>query len=140
MNTNARGVVMDAPDDDSAEMRSQLRLVDEVRPHILVNCHGWGNTVGQPPYEGWYRWRDDDPLFEHVVANVPGAATSTEHLLEGLFKLEPYVRDKFGARTGILEINWNFYVRPEGAVVQPSEDDLRARSIEYFRAIATMED
>ena len=138
MNTNACGVIMDSPEDDSAEMRAQLRLVDQVRPRILVNCHGWGNTIGRPPYEGWYRWAGDDPLIDHVAANVRGAATSTEHLLEGLFRLEPYVRDTFGSHAGILEINWNFYVRPDGSVVQPTRDDLRARSIEYFRAIASM--
>ena len=138
MNTNAHGVVMDASADDSLEMRNQLRFVDQVQPRILVNCHGWGNTIGAPPYEGWYRWRGEDALFDHVVANVPGAATSTEHIIDGLFRLEPYVRDKFGAHAGMLEINWNFYVRPDGVIVQPTAEDLRARSIEYFRAIATM--
>lgn len=138
MNTNARGVVMNSPQDDSTEMRSQLRLVDHVRPHILVDCHGWGNTIGRPPYDGWYRWRGEDPLFDHVVSRVPGAATSTEHLLDGLFKLEPYARDKFGTHAGMLEINWNFYVRPDGVLVQPTADDLRVRSIEYLRAIAAM--
>ncbi|HUT75544.1 MAG TPA: M14 family zinc carboxypeptidase [Armatimonadota bacterium] len=140
MNTNARGVVMDALDDDSVEMRNQLRLADQVTPRILVNCHGWGNTIGTPPYEGWYRWRDEDPFFDHVCARVPGAATSTEHLLDGRFRLESYVREKFAAHAGILEINWNFYVKHEGSVVQPTIEHLRARSIEYFRAIATMED
>jgi len=150
MNTNARGVIMDSPQDDSVEMRNQLRLVDQVRPRILVNCHGWGNAIGKPPYEGWYRWRDDDPFFDHVVSRVPGAATSTDrrrrtaHFLDGAFRLESYVREKFGAHAGrcaacgMLEINWNFYVRPDGSVVQPTYDDLRARSIEYLRAIATM--
>jgi len=140
MNTNAHGVIMDSPEDDSAEMRNQLRLVDQVRPHILVNCHGWGNTIGAPPYDGWYRWRDADPFFDHVVSQVPGAATSTDHFLDGLFRLEPCVRDKFGTHAGMLEINWNFYVKPDGSVVQPTIDDLRARSIEYFRAIASMEE
>jgi hypothetical protein len=138
MNTNARGVIMNSPDDDSAEMRCQLRLADHARPHIFVDCHGWGNTIGRPPYDGWYRWKGEDPLFDHIVARVPGAATSTEHLLDGLFRLEPYCREKFGSHAGILEINWNFYVRPDGSVVQPTIEDLRARSSEYFRAIATM--
>jgi len=140
MNTNARGVIMDSPGDDSVEMRNQLRLVDRVRPRILINCHGWGNTIGRPPYDGWYRWRGEDPLFDHVVARVPGAATSTEHLLDGLFRLEPYVREKFGSHAGLLEINWNFHVKPDGSVVQPTIDDLRARSIEYFRAIGVFEE
>jgi hypothetical protein len=140
MNTNARGAIMDSPEDDSAEMRNQLRLVDRARPHILVNCHGWGNAIGRPPYDGWYRWPGEDPLFDHVAARVPGAATSTDHFLDGLFRLEPYVREKFGAHTGMLEINWNFCLRPDGSLVQPEIDDLRARSIEYFRAIASMED
>ncbi|UCH36386.1 MAG: hypothetical protein JSV65_08535, partial [Armatimonadota bacterium] len=56
----------------------------------------------------------------------------------GLFRLEPHVRDKFGTHCGMLEINWNFRVRPDGSVVQPTADDLRATSIQYLRAIATM--
>jgi hypothetical protein len=139
MNTNARGVIMNSPDDDSAEMRAQLRLVDRARLHILVDCHGWGNTIGRPPYDGWYRRKGEDPLFDHIAARVPGAATSTEHLLDGVFRLEPYVREKFRAHAGMLEINWNFCVRPDGSVVQPTIEDLRARSIEYFRAIAAFE-
>ena len=138
MNTNARGVVMNSPDDDSSEMCAQLRLVDEARPRILVDCHGWGNTIGTPPYEGWYRRRGEDPFFEHVVARVPGAATSTDHFLDDVFRLESHARDRLGAHVGILEINWNYIVRPDGSVAQPTLEDLRARSLEYFRAIATM--
>jgi hypothetical protein len=140
MNSNALGIIMNSPEDDSAEMRAQLGLVDQVRPRILVDCHGWGNTIGTPPYEGWYRQRGEDPFFEHVVARVPGAATSTDHFLDDVFRLESHVRDTFGSHVGILEINWNYYVRPDGSVVQPTIEDLRARSIEYFRAIASMEE
>lgn len=140
MNTNARGVVMNSPNDDSVEMRNQLRLIDHAQPHILVDCHGWGNMIGRPPYDGWYRWSGEDPLFEHVVERVPGAASSTDHFLDHAFRLEPYARDRFACHAGILEINWNFCLKPDGSVAQPTIDDLRARSIQYFRAIASMEE
>jgi hypothetical protein len=140
MNTNARGVVMDGRDDDSAEMRAQLRLVDEARPSILVNCHGWGQATGKPPHDGWYRWDDEDPFFRHVRQRVPGAATSLDSFLTEDFRLEQHVRTEWGAHVGILEINWNFYQQADGKIVQPTIEDLRARSIEYFRAIASMEE
>lgn len=139
MNTNAKGVVMNSPDDRSAEMRAQIGLVDEVRPKVLIDCHGWGNTIGTPPFDGWYRWEGDDPLYDHVVATVPGAATSTEHLMGDLFRLEPYARERYGTHSGMLEINWNYRVRPDGAVARPTLEDLQERSLEYFRAVAGWE-
>ncbi|MCS6859632.1 MAG: M14 family zinc carboxypeptidase, partial [Abditibacteriales bacterium] len=40
MNTNAEGVVMDDPADNSVETRAVLGLMDEMPPHVLINCHG----------------------------------------------------------------------------------------------------
>jgi len=138
MNTNAAGVIMDSPPDDSTETRAMLALIDEIEPHALINCHGWGNRIGAPPHEDLYRWTDDDPLFAYLRAHVPGCSSSgSPHLLADNFRLENHARARFGTECVITELNWNCYVPPDGGPPRlPTRADIEARAVEYFTAIA----
>jgi hypothetical protein len=138
MNTNAAGVVVDDPADNSVETRALLALIDELRPHVLVNCHGWANEQGEPPYEDLYRWTDDDPLFAWLRERVPGCSTSSfPHRLADRFRLECHARERWGTECVITELNWNAYLPPGGGPPRrPAWEDLRARAVEYFEAIA----
>jgi len=138
MNTNAEGVIMDSPSDNSLETRAVLSLIDEVKPHVLVNCHGWGNEWGKPPYEDIYRWTDADALFAYLKTNLPGCSTSgTPHLLEDHFRLESHARPRYGTECIITEINWNCYIPPDGGLPRPPTlKDIQARAVEYFTAIS----
>lgn len=138
MNSNAAGEVMDAATDDSPEMRAVLSVVDEVRPVVLVNCHGWGNEWGQPPYEDIYRWSDEDALFAYLRAHVPGCSSSASpHRLGDQFRLENEARQRWGTECIITELNWNSYLPPEGGPpVRPSRVQIENRAVEYLTAIA----
>jgi hypothetical protein len=132
-------VVVDDPADSSAETLAILGLIDELRPQVLVNCHGWGNEQGDPPYEDLYRWSDDDPLFAWLRKRVPGCSTSSfPHWLADRFRLESHARQRHGTECVITELNWNWYLPPDGGPPRhPTEDDIRARAVEYFEAIAS---
>ncbi|MCC6443811.1 MAG: hypothetical protein IT210_10200 [Armatimonadetes bacterium] len=138
MNSNAQGVVMDSPEDDSPEMAALLSLVDAIKPAVSVNCHGWANEWGSPPYEDVYRWTDEDPLFAYLKANLPGCSTSgAPHLMGDHFRLECYAHPRYGTECIITEINWNCYIPPDGSPARrPSCADIRTRAVEYFEAIA----
>lgn len=138
MNTNAEGTVVDDPADNSIETRALLALIDELRPHVLLNCHGWANEQGEPPYEDLYRWTDADPLFAWLRAEVPGCNTSdAPHWLGDRFRLECHARERYGTECVITELNWNSYLPPDGSPPRrPTWDDLRARAREYFEAVA----
>jgi len=138
MNSNATGTVMDTADDDSPEMRAALALLEEARPVAVVNCHGWGNEWGAPPYEDLYRWSDDDPLFAYLKEHLPGCCTSAgPHYLEDRFRLENEARARFRAECVITELNWNRYVPPGGAPpVRPTRAQIEERAGEYLTAIA----
>lgn len=138
MNSNAEGYVMDDSSDDSRETRAIADLIDDVRPHVFVNCHGWGNRQGVPPYEDVYRFADDDPLYRHLIENVPGCSTSAfPHLLSDSFRLESHARSKYGTHCAIIEPNFNFYMtKPDGTERQPSFEELQKRCMQYAYAIA----
>ncbi len=138
MNTNAAGVVVDDPADDSVETRALLGLLDELQPRVLVNCHGWGNEQGAPPYEDLYRWTDEDPLFAWLRARVPGCnSSSAAHWLADRFRLECHVRPRYGTECVITEQNWNWYVPPSGGPPRhPTRADLEVRVVEYFTEMA----
>jgi hypothetical protein len=137
MNTNGEGIVMDHAPDDSRETRAQLALVDEIRPSVVVNCHGWGNESGRPPHEDVYRWTDEDPLYAYLKAHVPGCSTTAmPHLLVD-FPIEAHARERCGSDCIIVEINWNWFVPADGGPArQPTFADVQARAGEYFAAIA----
>lgn len=138
MNSNAAGQVMDAPTDDSPEMQAALAVVDEFRPAVLVNCHGWGNEWGQPPYEDLYRWTDEDALFAYLRRHVPGCSSSASpHWLGEQFRLENEARQRWGTECLITELNWNSYLPPEGGPpVRPTRAQIESRAVEYLTAIA----
>jgi hypothetical protein len=138
MNSNAAGEVMDTATDDSPEIRAALAVVDEVRPEAVVNCHGWGNEWGQPPYEDVYRWSDEDPLFTCLRAHVPGCSSSASpHLLGEQFRLEHEARRRYGSECIITELNWNSYLPPEGGPpVRPTRAQIERRAVEYLTAVA----
>lgn len=138
MNTNAAGIVMDDPADDSVETQALLGLIDELSPQVLVNGHGWGNESGTPPYEDVYRWTDEDPLFAYLRTHVPGCSTSAfPHWLADRFRVESYARARYGTECVITELNWNWYCPPGGGPPrQPTLEDLQARAVEYFSALA----
>lgn len=138
MNTNAEGIIMDAPSDNSVETRAMLALIEETAPRALINCHGWGNRIGAPPHEDLYRWTDDDPLFAYLRAHVPGCSTSgSPHWLADNFRLESHARERFGTECVITELNWNCYLPPDGGPPRlPTRAEIEARAVEYFMAIA----
>jgi len=140
MNTNAAGTVMDDPADDSVETQALLALIDETQPQVLVNCHGWGNESGAPPYEDVYRWTDEDPLFITLRTHVPGCSTSAfPHWLGDHFRVEGYAREHYGTECVITELNWNWYLPPDGGPPrQPTVGDIQARAVEYFSALAQL--
>lgn len=138
MNTNAEGVIMDSPSDNSAETLAMIALIDEIRPRVLINCHGWGNEVGTCPYEDLYRWTDEDALFAYLREHVPGCSSSgSPHWLADNFRLENYARPRYGTECVITELNWNWYIPPGGGPPrQPTWEDIEARAVEYWEAIA----
>jgi hypothetical protein len=138
MNTNAVGVVVDDPSDNSVETLALLELIDALRPRTLVNCHGWANKQGTPPYEDLYRWTDDDPIFAFLREHLPGCNTSAMgHWLADRFRLECHARERHGTECLITELNWNSYLPPDGGPERlPTLADLQARSVEYFTAIS----
>jgi hypothetical protein len=138
MNTNAEGVVMDDPSDNAIETLAILDLIDELHPRVLINCHGWGNEQGTPPYEDIYRWTDEDALFAYLRTRVPGCSTSKfPHWLADRFRLECHARERYGTECIITELNWNCYVPPDGSPPRlPTLEDIQARAVEYFTAIA----
>jgi hypothetical protein len=138
MNTNAAGVVVDDPADNSVETLAVMALIDELRPQVLVNCHGWGNELGEPPYEDLYRWTDGDPLFAWLRERVRGCSTSSApHWLDDRFRLECHARRQYATECAITELNWNCYLPPDGGPPRrPTLEEIRARAGEYFEAIA----
>jgi hypothetical protein len=138
MNSNAAGIVMGKRGDDSIESAMVLALIDELQPHVMINCHGWGNEVGVPPYEDVYRFSDDDPLFVHLRANVPGCSSSgNPHLFRDDFCLENHACGRFGTHCAITEVNYHWYIPPGGGAPRhPTTADLQARIHEYLHAIA----
>jgi hypothetical protein len=139
MNTNAAGTVMDTATDDSPEMQAALAVLDATRPVAVINCHGWGNEQGSPPYEDLYRWSDIDPLFAFLRAHLPGCNTSSSpHLLGDNFRLETEAKACYGAECIITELNWNAYVPPEGGPpCRPTRAQIEQRAVEYWAAIAS---
>jgi hypothetical protein len=138
MNSNAAGTIMDSPADNSPETLALLALVDAIRPQVMVNCHGWGNEVGTRPHEDLYRWTDEDGLFAYLWAKVPGcSSTGSPHWLADHFRLESHARAQYDTACTITELNWNWYIPPEGGPArQPTWEDIEARAIAYFTAIA----
>lgn len=138
MNTNAEGVIMDSPSDNSIETQAMLTLIDDIQPHVMVNCHGWGNEVGERPHEDLYRWTEEDPLFATLRTHVPGCSSSgSPHWLADHFRLENHARARFGTECVITELNWNWYLPPDGGPPRhPTRADIEARAVEYFTAIA----
>jgi hypothetical protein len=139
MNTNAAGAVVGTSAAPCAEMDALTRWALDVRPAVWINAHGWGNQLGVPPHEGWYRWADSDPLYRHVRHALPGVDTSPpggSHFTAETWPLEAKLRD-CGALCGGLEINWNFQLTPDGrGTFQPLLGDLERRSWQYLLAIA----
>ena len=138
MNSNAEGVVMGNATDQSVETRALLALIDELRPHVLINCHGWGNEIGIAPYEDTYRFTDHDPLFVHLKKRVPGCSSSgTPHYFEDNFRLESHAHDNYETQCAIVEINYHWFVPPNGSAPrQPTREDIRSGIEEYLTAIA----
>ncbi|MCS6863298.1 MAG: hypothetical protein NZT92_23570, partial [Abditibacteriales bacterium] len=81
---------------------------------------------------------DEDPLFAYLRAHVPGCSTSPfPHYLADRFRLECYARERYGTHCVITELNWNWYLPPEGGPPrQPTLEDIQARAVEYVTAIA----
>jgi len=104
----------------------------------MINCHGWGNEVGERPHEDLYRWTDEDPLFAYMRTHVPGCSTSgPPHWLADHFRLESHARALCGTECVITELNWNWYIPPDGGAARhPTYADIEARAVEYFAAIA----
>ena len=138
MNSNARGVVIDAATDDSRETALLLALLDRERPLAMVNCHGWGNFVGEPPHEDVYRFEDDDPLFAHLRRTVCGCNSSgSPHYFGTRFRLESHARDSHGTHCVIVEPNWNCYQPTEGAApVLPTVEQVAERGRQYVDGVA----
>lgn len=129
---------MDHPSDNSTETLALIALIDEIRPRVLINCHGWGNEVGNCPYEDLYRWTDEDALFAYLREHVPGCSSSgSPHWLADNFRLENHARPRYGTECVITELNWNWYIPPgDGPPRQPTREDIEARAVEYWEAIA----
>jgi hypothetical protein len=138
MNSNAAGIVMDSAADNSVETQAVLALIDQLRPHVLINCHGWGNEIGAPPYEELYRWTDQDALFVYLRDHIPGSSSSGRpHLFRDDFRLESYARERYGTQCVITEVNYHWCVPPTGGPPrQPTRMDIDARIGEYLTAIA----
>jgi len=138
MNSNAEGVVMGSAADNSVETQAVLALIDELQPHILINCHGWGNAMGDPPYEDVYRFSDSDSLFVHLREHVLGCSSSgLPHLFRDDFRLESHARQGYGTECAITEVNYHYYLPPDGGPPrQPTRAEIEARIGEYLTAIA----
>jgi len=139
MNSNVDGYVLDHSDDESVETRAILALIDELQPHVLINCHGWGNEVGELPHEDIYRFTDDDPLYRHLLQQVPGCSSSgIPHIFnEGVGRIETHAHEQYGTHCTITEVNYHWYLPPDGSPArQPDRADIDARIGEYLHAIA----
>jgi hypothetical protein len=138
MNSNAEGIIVDTASDNSVETRALLAWMEEIRPAVMVNCHGWGNEVGTLPHEDLYRWTDEDPFFAYLRAHILGCNSSgSPHLFADHFRLENQARARYGTECVITELNWNWYVPPKGGpACHPTWQDIEARAVAYFTAIA----
>jgi len=139
MNSNIQGIVIDRQTDNSVETLAVLALIDEIQPHVLINCHGWGNEVGVLPHEDIYRFTDNDPLYLHLVEHVAGCSSSgSPHLFDdAVGRLEFYARDRHGTHCTITEVNYHWYLPPDGGPPrQPTRADINHRIRQYIQAIA----
>ena len=148
MNTNAKGEnpLIDA----CVETQCIFKLIDEIKPSILINAHGWGNLLGKAPHEGWYHWDESDPFYLHMKKNMygvgsvdepekEGAEKPSDHIIKEDFKIENYAHSRYGTYTGILEIDWNSYKPSADArEVRPTLHQIRKRSLEYFLTASSM--
>jgi hypothetical protein len=140
MNSNVQGIVIDRQTDNSVEAQAVLSLIDEIQPHVLINCHGWGNEIGTLPYEDIYRFSDNDPLFLYLKAHVPGCSSSgLPHLFDdGVGRIEHHAHARYGTECTITEVNYHWHLPPDGgAPRQPTRPDINDRIRQYLTAMAS---